>query len=44
MILDDVAQATGAFVKGTATLDTEILGQGDLHTGHVVTVPDWLQK
>ena len=40
----DVAQAPGAFVKRAAALDAEILGQRDLHAGHVVAVPDRLEE
>ena len=44
VVLDDVAQATGALVKRTATLRAKVLGQRDLHAGHMVAVPDWLEE
>ena len=44
MVLDHVAQAAGGLVERAAALDAEILGQGDLDAGHVVAVPDRLEK
>ena len=44
VILNDVAQAAGAFVKRAAPFHAEILGQRDLHAGHAVAVPDRFEE
>src|SRR3989442_1529735 len=44
MVLHDVANCTDLFIKTTAPLNTELLGQCDLHTRDVIAVPDGLQK
>jgi len=44
VVLDHVAQTSGRFVKRAASLDTEILGQSDLHTRHVVAIPNRLEE
>ena len=42
VILDDVAGGTDAVVVARATADADVLGHGDLHVAHEVTVPQWL--
>ena len=44
VVLDHVAQTAGGFVKRAAVLHAEGLGQGYLHAGHVVAVPDRFQE
>src|SRR5579872_1738199 len=44
VVLDHVAQASGSFIKGAAGPDAKILRQGYLDAGHIVAVPDRLQK
>jgi len=44
VVLDHVAQTTGGFVKRSAVPDTEILGKSYLNAGHVVAVPNRLEK
>ncbi len=44
MVLDHVSQAARCFIERTAAADTEFLGERDLHTGHVVSVPERPQE
>jgi len=44
MVLDDVAQTAGGFVKRAAALHTEGFREDYLDAGHVVAIPDRLQK
>src|SRR5450759_4012362 len=44
MVLDNVAQATGAFVKRASAFHAEILSQRDLDAGHEVAVPDRFEE
>ena len=44
VVLDDVAQTAGGFIKRPALRYAEILGQRNLDAGHAVTVPDRLQE
>ena len=42
--LHHVTQTARAFVEGTTATDAELLGQRDLHAGHMVAIPDRLEK
>ncbi len=44
MVLHHVAHDADGVVEGTAALDAEGLGHGDLDAGHVVPVPHGLQQ
>lgn len=44
MILHYIAQTTGIFIKFAALAHTKIFGQGDLHTGYIVAIPDRFKK
>ena len=44
VVLDHVTQAAGGFVKRAAVIHAEGLGQGYLHAGHIVAVPDRFQE
>src|SRR3569833_3312651 len=44
MVLDDIAQAAGAFVKCAAAAHPEILAQRDLDAGDIVAIPDRFEK
>jgi hypothetical protein len=44
VVLNHVPQAASGLVEGTATLDTELLGHGDLHAGDVVPIPDRFEE
>ena len=39
MVLDDVADGAGLVVEGSASLNAEVFGHGDLHALHVVAIP-----
>ncbi len=43
MVLDYVAQSAGLLVEGTAALDAEGFGDGDLNVVNVVALPDRLK-
>src|SRR5205823_5968928 len=44
MVLNHVANRSRLFVKATAPLHTETLGQRDLHAANVGSIPDRLEK
>ena len=44
VVLDHVAQTAGGFVKRAAVGHAKGFGQGYLHAGHVVSVPDRFQE
>ena len=44
MVLNDIAQTAGGFVKCATPLYAEILAQGDLNAGYTVAVPDRFQE
>jgi hypothetical protein len=44
MVLDHIAQTTGAFVKRATPLDAKVLGHRDLHAGYVIAVPDRFEE
>ena len=44
MVLHHVANRSGLFVERAATLHAERFGHRDLHAGHVVAIPDGLEK
>ena len=43
-IRDSIAQAAGRIVEGSSLLNAEPLSHRDLHAGHVVAIPDRLEK
>src|SRR3546814_11237659 len=44
VILNDIAQTSRGFIESATLLDSELLGQGNLHALYVMMVPDRLQK
>ena len=44
VVLDDVADGAGLVVEGTAALDAEVFGHGDLDALDVVAVPERLEE
>jgi hypothetical protein len=44
MVLDHVAQAARGLIERPTAADAEVLGECDLHAGHIVAVPERLQK
>src|SRR5680860_1318603 len=44
VVLDHVTQRTHRVVEGAPVLDAEVLGQGDLHSGHMLAIPHRLEQ